>query len=82
MCVCVCSVMSDSVTPWTVDHQAPQSIELFRQEYLSGLPFPTLGGLCNPGINPVPLLSPVLAGGFFTTSTTWEDSQILTKVLY
>ena len=34
-----CSVVSDSVTPWTVAHQAPQSIGFPRQEYWSGLPF-------------------------------------------
>ena len=43
-----------------------------RQEYWSGLPFPSPGDLPNPGIEPVSLLSPALAGGFFTTSTTRE----------
>ena len=38
--------------PWTVAHQAPQSIEFSRQEYWSGLPFPSPGGLPNPGIEP------------------------------
>ena len=42
----------------------PLSMEFSRQEYWSGLPFPALGDLPNPGIQPV---SPVLAGGFFTT---------------
>ncbi|MGT9536967.1 hypothetical protein ACVWBC_15400, partial [Enterococcus faecalis] len=37
-----------------------------------GLPFPPPGNLPNPGIEPVSLMSPALAGGFFTTSTTWE----------
>ena len=36
------SAVSDSATLWTVAHQAPLSIEFFRQEYWSGLPFPTL----------------------------------------
>ena len=40
------------VTPWTVAYQAPQSMELFRQEYWSGLPFPSPGDLPNPGIEP------------------------------
>ena len=62
------SVMSDSfVTPWTVAHQAPLSMELPRQEYWSGLPFPTPGDLLDPGIEPASLASPTLAGGFFTT---------------
>ena len=47
-CVCACSVMSDSATPWTVAHQFPLSMEFSRQEYWSGLSFPTLGDLLNP----------------------------------
>ena len=39
-------------TPWTVAHQAPQSMEFSRQEYWSGLPFPSPGYLPNPGIEP------------------------------
>ena len=41
-----------------------------RQEYWSGLLFPTPGDLPNPGIELAPLMSPALAGGFFTTSAT------------
>ena len=40
------------VTPWTVAHQAPQSMEFSRQEYWSGLPFPSPGDLPDPGIKP------------------------------
>ena len=39
-------------TPWTVAYQAPQSMGFFRQEYWSGLPFPSPGDLPNPGIEP------------------------------
>ena len=39
-------------TIWTVAHQAPLSIGFSRQEYWSGLPFPSPGDLPNPGINP------------------------------
>ena len=39
-------------TPWTVAHKAPQSMEFSRQEYWSGLPFPSPGDLPDPGINP------------------------------
>ena len=39
-------------TPWTVACQAPLSMEFSRQEYWSGLPFPILGDLPNPGIEP------------------------------
>ena len=70
--VYVCSVMSDSVTPWTVACQAPLSMEFSRQEYWSGLSFPSLGVLSDPGIEPVSLVSPALAGGFFTASAIWE----------
>ena len=40
------------VTPWTVAYQASQSMEFSRQEYWSGLPFPSPGDLPNPGIEP------------------------------
>ena len=40
------------VTPWTVAHQAPPSMEFSRQEYWSGLPLPSPGDLPNPGIEP------------------------------
>ena len=39
-------------TPWTVAYQAPLSMEFSRQEYWSGLPFPTPGDLPDPGIEP------------------------------
>jgi len=57
---------------WTIAHQAPLSMEFSRQEYWSRLPFPTPGDLLNPGIEPLSLASPALAGGFFTTSTTFN----------
>ena len=41
-----------------------------RQEYWSGLPYPPPEDLLNPGIKPTSLLSPALAGGFFTNSAT------------
>ena len=64
--VCVCSVMSNSTTLWTVAHQAPLSMEFSRQEYWSKLPFPPVD-LTDPGTEPMPSVSPALAGGFFTT---------------
>ena len=39
-------------TPWTVDHQAPPSMGFSRQEYWSGLPFPSPRDLPDPGIKP------------------------------
>ena len=44
----------------------------FRQEYWSGLSCPPPGDLPDPGIKPTSLKSPLLAGGFFTSSITWE----------
>ena len=52
MLVQVVLVLSDSVTSWTVAHQAPLSVRFSRQEYWSGLPFPSPGDLPNPGIEP------------------------------
>ena len=60
-------------TPWTVAYHAPPSMGFSRREYWSGLLFPSPGDSLNPGTEPVSLTSPVLADGFFTTSTTWED---------
>ena len=47
-----CSVVSNSVTPWTVACQASLSMGLPRQEYWNGLPFPTPEDLPNQGSNP------------------------------
>ena len=56
-------VVSDSfVTPYTIAPQAPLSVGFSRQEYWSGLPFPSPGDLPDPGIEPVSCI----AGGFFT----------------
>ena len=68
----VTSVVSDSVTPWTVACHAPLSMGLSRQEYWSGLPCPPPGDLPDPETEHMSLLSSALAGGFFTTSATWE----------
>ena len=58
-------------TPWPVAHQAPLSMEFSRQEYWIGLPFPSLGDLPDPGIEPISLKSPALTDGFFTTEPTF-----------
>ena len=66
-CVCVRmhSVVSDSLQPHRlyVGLQAPLSMEFSRQEYWSGLPFPTLGKLSDPGIKPTSLTLLALATG-------------------
>ena len=67
--LCVCAQSHSRVqlfgTPWTAARQAPLSMGSSRQAYWSGLPFPTLVGLPDPGIEIVSV-SPALAGGFFT----------------
>ena len=70
-CVCLESLSGVRLfeAAWTVAHQAPLSMNFSRQEYRSGLPFPTPGGLLDPGIKPA---SPELAGEFFTTRASWE----------
>ena len=60
------------VTPWTVARQAPLSMRFSRQECWSGLSCPPPGDLPNPGSEPASLMSPALAGRFFTTNATWE----------
>ena len=55
MCVCEWSrsvIVRLFATPWTVAHQASPSMGFSRQEYWSGLPFPSPGDLPNPGIEP------------------------------
>ena len=66
LCLTLC------VTLWTVAQQAPLSMGFPRQEYWSGLPCPLPGDLPDPGIKPASLMSPALAGRFFTTSAMWE----------
>ena len=56
------------VTLWTVAHVAPLSMGFSRQEYCSDPSW----DLPDPGIKCASLMSPALAAGFFTTSTTWE----------
>ena len=62
------SVMSSSfVTPWTVAHQAPLSMDFSRQEYWGELSLPTPGELPHPGTEALSFESLALTGGFFTT---------------
>ena len=60
-------------TPWTVAHQAPLSMGFSRQEFWSRLPFPSPGGLSDPGIEPT---SPALAGRFFTLTPPGKPSKL------
>ena len=73
-CVCVCMVSHFSrvqLFATSVDLQASLSMRFSRQEYWSRLPCPPPGNLPDPGIELVSLTS-AMAGGFFTTSVTWE----------
>ena len=72
-----------SETLWTRAHQAFLSMGFSRQGYWSGLPCLPPGDLPDTGIEPMSLMSPALAGGFFTTGTTWEAPfLILSVVIY
>ena len=68
--VCMLNRVQFCETPWTIPHQVYLSMECSRQEYWTGLPFSTLGDLPYPGIETVSLMSPALAGEFFTTVPT------------
>ena len=68
------------VTLWTVACQAPLSIGFSRQ-YWSEFPCPPPGSLPDPGIEPAFLMSPALAGRFFTTSSTWDANVNINKCL-
>ena len=75
VCACVLSHLSCAqlfATLWAVAHQAPLSMGFSRQESWSRLPSPPPMDLPDPEIKPKSLRSPALAGGFFTTSATWE----------
>ena len=75
MSVCMLSHFSCvqlSATLWTVAHQAPLSMRFSRHEYWSGWSCPPPEDLPDTRIEPASLRSPALAGGVFTTSTTWE----------
>ena len=61
------------MTPWTIVRRASLSMGFARQEYWSGLPFPSPGDLPDPGIE---LMSPILAGGFFTTEPPGKPLDI------
>ena len=60
--VCILSLVRLCATLWTIACQAPLSMELSRQEYWSGLPFPTPGDPPDLGIEPMSLASPALVG--------------------
>ena len=78
MHACVLSCDQLLAMPWTVDLQAPLFMEFSRQEYWSGLPFPSSGDLPDPGIKLMSPVAPALAGRFFTTEPLGKDAKCLT----
>ena len=62
--------------------QALLSLGFSRQEHWNGLPCLPPGDLPAPGIEPMSLTSPAMAGGFLTTSATWEGPCIGRQILY
>ena len=64
---CVLSRVQLFATAWTVASHAPLSMEFSRKEYWSGLPFPSPGNVPDPGIKPMSLVSPPLAGRLFAS---------------
>ena len=74
----VTSVASNSVTPWTVAHQAPLSMGFSRPGYWNGLPYCPPGDVPNSGIEPT---SPALADGFFSIELPGKPIYI-TESLY
>ena len=68
VCGCIPSCVQLFAAPWTVALLYPWN---FQGKNI-GLPFPSPGDLPDPGIEPTSLVSPALAGGFFTTRATWE----------
>ena len=82
-CMTLCNLWTVLATLWTVTCQTPLSMGFSRQEYWIGSPFPPPGDLPNPGIELVSLMSPALAGVFFTTSATeYLISNILANSNY
>ena len=65
-------------TPWTVAHKAPLSMGFSRQEYWSGLPFPSPGDLPNPGIKP---RSPALRADALTSEPSGKPLRKIYSVL-
>ena len=83
VCACMLSCFSHVqlfAALWTVVHQTPLSMEFSRQEYWSRLPYSPPGDLRGPGIVPASLMTPALAGDFFTTSATWEALNLYVPI--
>ena len=98
MCVPACkgslfSRVQLFVTPWTIAHQAPLSVEFSRQDYWSGLSCPPPWDLPDPGVKLASLMSPALAGSSlplvsprkpgssgYSMLNVWRNYQTISKV--
>ena len=74
-----CCLVTKSCPTLCNPHQAPLSMGFFRQEYWSGLPFPSPGDLPDSWIEPTSL---VLAGRFFTTEPPGKSMYVYIKFKY
>ena len=70
------------MTLWFVTHQIPVSMEFSRQGYWSELPFPPPGDLSSPGIESTSLVSPALAGRFFTSVPSGKPSLLIREMQF
>ena len=81
----MCSVVSDSLQPHGLQPSGPSVHEISQAKYWSGLPCPSPGDLPHPGIKPLSLVSPALAGGFFTATPLgkpYDISSIMAKYIF
>ena len=84
-CMCAKAFQSCPTLCYPMDCIPPGSFcpcNFSRQEYWSRLPFPPPGDLPDPGIEPMSLASPALAGRFFTNCATWEALFYILKDAY
>ena len=81
-CTWVLSCVQFFVTPWSIATQAPLPMGFSRQEYWSGLPFPSPGDLLNPGTEPTSLVFPELADGFLMYQYYIKKYKSIGCVLY
>ena len=82
VCMCVCKSLSHValfVTLWTVACQSPLSMGFSRQEYWSGLPFPSSGDLPNPGTEP---MSPALQANSLPTELLGKPKERKTLPIF
>ena len=75
VCVCVCVCVFSHARLFVTHGQVPLSMDISRQEYWSGLPFPSPENLPDPRVKLISLASPALAGRFLTTSATSEGQH-------